>query len=59
MADFDEDVSAHTDRYTYNTLSSLFGRAYHDARLSSDTLQNLDAVRLTVIPRTESWNAKA
>ncbi|KAH6955775.1 hypothetical protein BKA56DRAFT_663184 [Ilyonectria sp. MPI-CAGE-AT-0026] len=56
---FDDDDSAHTDRCTYNTLNSLLGRAYHDARLSSATLQNLDAVRLTSIPRTDSWNATA
>ncbi|KAL6408307.1 hypothetical protein AUP68_08163 [Ilyonectria robusta] len=59
VKDFDEDVSNHTNRCTYNTLSSLLGRVCHDARLSSATLQNLDAVRLTVIPRTDSWNAKA
>ncbi|KAH8667157.1 hypothetical protein BGZ61DRAFT_461313 [Ilyonectria robusta] len=59
VKDFDEDVSDHTNRGTYNTLSSLLGRVSHDARLSSATLQNLDAVRLTVIPRTDSWNAKA
>ncbi|KAH7013090.1 hypothetical protein EDB80DRAFT_709320 [Ilyonectria destructans] len=48
--DFDEDLSTHRDRSYYHTLSSLLGLAYQDARLSSAILQNLDAVRFTVIP---------
>lgn len=57
--DFDDDLSTYRDRSYYHTLSSLLGLAYHDARLSSVILQNLEAVRFTFIPDFIPFNSQA
>ncbi|KAF7547167.1 hypothetical protein G7Z17_g7915 [Cylindrodendrum hubeiense] len=61
ISHYDEDLSlsSHRDGSYYHTASSLLELAYHDTRLSSAILQNLETVRLTFVPEFTPSNSRA
>lgn len=55
----EETFNLYLDAARYDTLSSLLQLAYQDRLLSSTTLQNLEAVRFTFVPKFSPINSRA